>query len=68
MAVYVVVCIGLTVMELVFCPVFQAITPPAGDVVATNVVDCPVQIVAGFIEIVGVGATVVVIDEVFVHP
>jgi hypothetical protein len=30
---------GFTVIELVFCPVFQEITPPTGDVVATRVVD-----------------------------
>jgi hypothetical protein len=65
---YVVVCIGLTVIELVFCPVFHAITPPAGEVVATKVVDCPVQIVAGFIAMVGVGARVVVMVAVSVHP
>ena len=52
----------------VVCPVFQSTLPPAGEVVAVRVVDCPVHMVAGLIEIVGVGATVVVIDAVLVHP
>ena len=42
--------------------------PPAGDVTAFNVVDCPVQIVASLMEIVGVGATVVVMNAVLEQP
>jgi hypothetical protein len=55
-------------MLAVVCPVFQSTLPPAGEVVAVKVADCPVQIVGEFIEIVGVGATVVVIEAVLVHP
>lgn len=46
----------------------QVKVPPAGEVTAFKVADCPVQMVASLTVTVGTGATVVVIDDVLLQP